>query len=539
MKNNWWNKRVFYQIYPRSFYDTNGDGVGDIQGIIKKLPYLKELGIGALWLSPLYASPNYDFGYDISDYYNIGKEYGTLKDFDALIKAANKFDIKIVMDLVINHTSFKHQWFEASKDPKSEYHNYYIWREGRGRKKNKAPNNWQSMFTGPAWTYEKSNNLFYLHLFTREQPDLNFYHRPVIDEVKKIMTFWLERGAHGFRCDVINCIYKDSLKNARQRVYKTGKEYYLNTKGTHDILKEIHRDVLLKFNAYTVGETTDITIHEAKAYLEDELTHIFPFEHTELDRFKLPIFKRKFRPSRLIKVLKKWHAALPPQTIFFENHDMPRIISRYGDEKRHQESGSAYAALILTMQATPYIYQGQEIGMLNSNFKDVSEMQDVSSINVYKLLRKLLFTHKRAIKMVNHFCRDHGRTPMQWNDKKHGGFSTHKPWLKVNDNYKEINVDKALKNKDSLYYDYQKLIALRKATPAILEGSLTFIATNKNVMAYDRILNEEVVRVVINLSNKEERIKINLDGELLYSNYAEFSDHQTKLRPYETQIIKR
>ena len=538
MSNKWWDERVFYQIYPRSFYDTNGDGVGDIEGIIKKLPYLKKLGIGALWLSPLYSSPDYDYGYDISNYYDISKQYGTLADFDRLIAAANEHDIKIVMDLVINHTSFKHDWFEASKDVNSEYHNYFIWREGRGRKKNKAPNNWQSMFTGSAWTYEQSNGLFYLHLFTREQPDLNFYHRPVIDEVKKIMTFWLEKGVSGFRCDVINCIYKDSLKNAKQRLYKTGREHYLNTKGTHDILKELNRDVLMKFDAYTVGETTDITLHEAKAYLEDELTHIFPFEHTSLDYYKLPIFKRKHKPSRLIKVLKKWNGVLPRQTMFFENHDLPRVISRYGNEKLRRESGSAFATLILTMDATPYIYQGQEIGMTNSNFKSVDEMKDVSSINVYQLLRSLLFPRKTALKMVNHFSRDHARTPMQWNKDKHGGFTKGNPWLKVNDNYEYINVEEALENSDSLYYDYEKLISLRAKTKTLLKGTLHFINTNRNIIAYDRKLDDEVIRVVINLSNKPKQTKISLDGELLYSNYREFSDYQTKLRPYETQIIK-
>ncbi len=538
MNIKWWDERVFYQIYPRSFYDSNGDGVGDIQGIIAKLPYLKKLGIGALWISPLYVSPNFDFGYDISDYQDINPEYGTLEDFDELIKAANELDIKIVMDLVINHTSFAHKWFLESKDPQSKYHNYYIWRKGRG-KKNKAPNNWQSMFTGSAWTYEQSNDMYYLHLFTKEQPDLNFYHRPVIDEVKNLMEFWLKRGVAGFRCDVINCIYKKSLDNARPRIYKTGRELYLNIDGTHEILKEINRDILAKFDAYTVGETTDITLHEAVAYLDDELTHIFPFDHTQLDYFKLPFIKRKFKPARLVRVLQKWHGVLPRQTMFFENHDIPRIVSRYGDENNRKLSATAYASLTLMMDATPYIYQGQEIGMSNLKITNINEIKDVATLNVYHLMRKLLVPKKLALKLVSHFSRDHARTPVQWSDEKHAGFTSGEPWLAVNNNYNKINVAANLSDDDSIHSNFVKLIALRNESPTIKHGKLVFLKENKNIIGFDRTYNDEVIRVLINLSKKEKRVKSSLDGELLYGNYDEYSDEQVKLRPFEVQIIKK
>ncbi|MFA5486033.1 MAG: alpha-glucosidase [Bacilli bacterium] len=540
MYNKWWHERVFYQIYPRSFNDSNGDGIGDIQGIIAKLPYLKKLGIGAIWLSPLYASPNYDNGYDISDYKAIHEEYGTMDDMKALIKAANELDIKLVMDLVINHTSFAHQWFIESKDPQSKYHKYYFWEKGKTTKSGKRlpPNNWQSMFTGSAWEYEPANDMFYLHLFTKEQPDLNFDHPPVIEEVKDILRFWLDLGIAGFRCDVINCISKTSLKNGRPKVYKTGQEHYLNTPGCHLILKELHNDVYSKYDAYTVGETMDITIHDAKEFLDNELTQVFAFDQVAVDHRSLPLFKKKYKPRNMIKALKKWQDTIDWNTLFYENHDVPRSISRFGSTKYRFESATALAASILFLRGTPYIYQGQEIGMTNVAFKSIDDLDDVSSINVYKLLRKLLFPKKLAWRFVNNFTRDHARTPMQWDDTKHAGFTKGTPWLMVNPNYKEINVAAQLNDNNSILRNYEKMIALRASDNALTKGNLTFLKSHKDILAVKRKLGASEYLVVINLGNKKRKHRLNIDGELMYGNYDEYFDDQKALRPYEVQVIK-
>lgn len=541
MYNKWWHERVFYQIYPRSFNDSNGDGIGDIQGIIEKLPYLKKLGIGAIWLSPLYASPNYDNGYDISDYKAINPEYGTMADMKELLKVADELDIKIVMDLVINHTSFKHQWFIESKDPKSPYHNYYFWRKGKTTKRGKRlpPNNWQSMFTGSAWTYEQSNDMFYLHLFTKEQPDLNFDHPKVIEEVKSILRFWLELGVAGFRCDVINCISKSSLKDGRPKVYKTGQEHYLNTPGCHLILKDLHNDVYSHYDAYTVGETMDITIHDAKTFLDKELTQVFAFDQVAVDHRSLPLFKKKYHPKNMIKALRKWQDTIDWNTLFYENHDVPRSISRFGSTKHRFESATALAASILFLKGTPYIYQGQEIGMTNVHFKSVDDLNDVSSKNVYKLLRKLLFPKKLAWRLVNNFTRDHARTPMQWDDSNNAGFTSGTPWLMVNPNYKAINVEAQLNDNNSILKHYEKMIALRQSSKALTKGSLTFLKSHKDILAFTRKLGESTYLVVINLGAKKRKHHLNIDGELRYGNYAEYFDDQKVLRPFEVQVLKQ
>jgi oligo-1,6-glucosidase len=541
MKYNWWHNRIAYQIYPRSFCDSNNDGIGDLKGIISKLPYLKELGIGAIWLSPVYPSPNYDYGYDIASYYDISEEYGTLEDMKTLLKEANKLDIKIIMDLVVNHTSFKHPHFEQSKDPNSKYHNHYVWKKGRVSKSGKKlpPNNWLSFFTGPAWTYEESNDMWYLHLFTKEQPDLNYDNQEVIDEVKKIMKYWLDLGVAGFRCDVINIIYKTSYANGKFSVYKRGLEHYLSQPRCHEILNEFHRDVLGPYNAFTVGETTDVTLEEAKTFTEnDELTMVFPFDHTSVDYRFLPLFKRKYKPSLLIKAMRKWQENIPWNSLFIENHDIPRAISRFGDETKPELSGSAIGAMILTLRGMPYIYQGQEIGMTNVDFKSIEEMKDVTSKNVYNLLRRFKICKKTALRLVNNFARDHARTPMQWKNSENAGFSTKMPWLRVNNNYNKVNVETQDKDTTSLLNQYRKLTKLRNSSEVLRRGDIEFIKSHKNVMSFIRTYNDEKILVVINLDKKERKIKLDLDGEILYCNYDEILDGTT-LRPYEVQIIKK
>lgn len=540
-EHNWWNDRVIYQIYPRSFCDSNNDGIGDLKGIISKLPYLKDLGIGAIWLSPVYPSPNYDYGYDISDYYDINPEFGTLDDMKELLRVAKELDIKIVMDLVINHTSFKHPHFEASKDVNSKYHNHYVWKKGKVTKKGKKlpPNNWQSMFTGPAWTYEPSNDMWYLHLFTKEQPDLNYANQEVIEEVKNVMRYWLDMGVAGFRCDVINIISKSSYEDGKHRMYKQGLEHYLSTPRCHEILHEFNRDVLSKYNAFTVGETTDVTLEAARTFTEnDELTTIFPFDHTSVDVRGIPLFKKKYKAKNMVKAMRKWQENIPWNSVFIENHDMPRAISRFGDEKNPIISGSAIAAMVLTLRGTPYIYEGQEIGMTNSEFNSIDEIRDVSARNVYFLLRKKGVCKRLSKKFVMNFCRDHARTPMQWKNAENAGFSTTKPWLKVNDDYDKVNVEDEEKAERSLLKEYKKLLQLRKDHQALTYGSIEFLDGNKNVLSFLRKYNDETLLVVINLDKKERKVKLDLDGEVIYANYLDLIDGN-KLRPFEVQIIKK
>lgn len=544
MEYKWWHDRVFYQIYPRSFCDSNNDGIGDIKGIISKLDYLKSLGVGALWISPLYKSPNYDYGYDISDYYNIHEDFGTLDDFKELMTKANRLDIKIVMDLVINHTSHLHPRFIESKNPLSKYHDHYIWREGKVDKKGRKlpPNNWDSMFTGSAWTYEPGNDMWYLHLFTPEQPDLNYNNQEVIEEVKNIMRFWLDLGVAGFRCDVINFIYKTSLKDGKKARYKTGKEHYLSQAGAHRILQELNRDVLAPYGAFTVGETSDVDLINAKTFTNgDELTMVFPFEHTSVDyRFNLPIFKKKYRPAKMIEIMKKWIQNVDWNPLFLENHDLPRSLNRFGDPKRPALSGSALAAMLLTLKGTPFIYQGQEIGMTNVNFESIDELKDVSSINVYNMLHKSYHIPKfLAWRFMMNFSRDHSRVPMQWNSKRYAGFSRVKPWLKVNKDYREVNVELLEKCKNSLLAHYKKLIKLRNQHKVLRHGEISFIPSDKNVLIFERMLEDKSILVIINLDKHSHHLSVNLDGELLFSNYEEVLEHQKIARPYEVQIIKR
>ncbi len=540
MHDKWWHERIFYQIYPRSFNDTNGDGIGDIQGIIAKLPYLKNLGIGAIWISPLYASPNFDNGYDISDYKAINPEYGTMEDMLELLKVAEKLDIKIVMDLVINHTSFQHDWFVKSKDPQSPYHNYYFWHKGKTTRsgKRRPPNNWQSMFMGSAWQYEASNDMFYLHLFTKEQPDLNYNNPAVLREVQEIIRFWLDLGVAGFRCDVINCISKTSLKRGRQRLYKTGREHYLNTPGCHLILKELNDSVLAPYGAYTVGETMDISIDDAKQYINNELTQVFMFDQTKVDQRFLPIFPRKYRPKNMIKAWKKWQTKIEWNTVFYENHDVPRSVSRFGSEKFRLASATALGASVLFLKGTPYIYQGQEIGMTNVDFQSIKDIEDISSRNVYDLLVKLKFPRKLAFKMVKHFTRDHARTPMQWDDSLNAGFSSGTPWLAVNPNYKTINVAANQKDGNSILSAYQKMIKVRQSHEALIKGEIIFLHSHRDVLAFLRVKENERYLVVINLGAKTVRHRLDLDGDVLYANYDVFFDHQKELRPYEVQVLK-
>lgn len=540
MEKEYFKENIVYQIYPRSFCDSNGDGIGDIPGIISKLDYLKELGVGIIWLSPVYKSPNQDMGYDVSDYLSINPEYGTLEDMDLLIVEAKKRGLRIIMDLVVNHTSDEHQWFIESKKPDSPYRDYYYWREGRNHNK-RPPNNWQSMFSGSAWKYDDEVGLWYLHLYGDKQIDLNFHNPKVIEEVKNILRFWLDRGIYGFRCDVINQIYKTTLDNGVQRLSQTGYEHYLNQDGNHRILREIHDEVFAKYDCMTVGETYMVDYENAKRFMDNELDMVFQFDHVNVDRRKTPIFARKYRPRRLKKILFNWQNNVEWNTNYLENHDQLRSIPRFGDEKQYYfESGKMLAMMIMFFKGTTYVYQGQEIGMTNIGTKDMSLVKDISALNVYRLLRKMKFSHKLSLKLVNNINRDNARTPMQWNEQAEAGFTSGKPWLIVNPNYETINVAKSLQDSDSIYHFYKQIIALKKETPALCYGDFKPLVTNGNIMAFLRTFGNVEYTVILNMSKKRQKNPLFLRGPVVVSNYKGHDDYENKLwlEPFEGALIK-
>lgn len=540
MEKRYFKENIVYQIYPRSFCDANGDGIGDIPGIVSKLDYLKDLGVGIIWLSPVYKSPNQDMGYDVSDYVDINPEYGTLEDMDVLIKEAKARGIRIIMDLVVNHTSDEHRWFIESKKPNSPYRDYYYWKEGKKNNK-KPPNNWQSMFSGSAWKYDSEVGLWYLHLYGDKQVDLNFHNPKVIEEVKQILRFWLDRGIYGFRCDVINQIYKTTLNNGRQRLSQTGREHYLNQEGNHRILREINEEVFSKYDCMTVGETYMVDYENARRFIDGELDMVFQFDHVNVDRKKTPVFARKYQPRRLKKILFGWQNNLEWNTNYLENHDQLRSIPRFGDEQQYYlESGKMLAMMIMFLKGTTYIYQGQEIGMTNIGTNDMSLVKDISALNVYSLLRKMKFPHKVALKLVNNINRDNARTPMQWDDSLNAGFSTGEPWLIVNPNYSQINVEKSLSDPQSIYHFYKKIIALKKDIPALCYGEFKPLVTSGSIMAFLRTFGEQEYTIILNMSKKPQKNPLFLRGEVIISNYEGSADYENKkyLEPFEGALIK-
>jgi oligo-1,6-glucosidase len=533
--SKWWQDKTVYQIYPRSFMDSNNDGVGDIPGIISKLDYLRELGIGVIWLSPVYKSPNEDNGYDISDYRDINPEYGTMDDMNSLIEEASVRGIKIIMDLVINHTSSEHEWFIKSRDKDSSYRDYYFWRPGRDRK---APNNWTSFFAEDAWEYDEKSGEYYLHLFAKGQPDLNYHNPAVLEEIKDIMRFWLEKGIAGFRCDVINIIWKSSLEDGRKRIALTGMEHYLSQEENHRILRELREDVLSEFDCFTVGETVFVTIETAGDLCNKErkeLDMVFPFEHMEIDQWFVKWFPRKFNPRRFFQTLAKWQKGLEWNANYFENHDQPRSVSRFGDEGQyHDKSAKALATLLLTLRGTPYIYQGQEIGMTNYPFKGLDEIRDIESHNLIKLAKKIHIPEWYRKKMLMRGCRDHARTPMQWSGRAGSGFTEGTPWLNINENHRDINVEVQSDEEDSILAYYKKLIRLRENSKALVEGSINIIEIQRDVFIYSRESNDEKIIIAINMSKKFHTVQ--LDGRVLFSNY-DLNDFKGTLRPFEAVIL--
>ena len=532
----WWKRKIIYQIYPMSFCDSNGDGIGDLPGIISRLDYLQRLGVGALWLSPVYPSPNKDNGYDISDYCEIHPNYGTLADLDRLIAEAKKRDIRIIMDLVINHTSDRHEWFQKSRRREEPYTDFYIWRKGE---KGKKPTNWGSFFGEDCWEYDEVRGEYYLHLFAKEQPDLNYHNEKVIAAIEDVMRFWLDRGVAGFRCDVINIIYKEAIKNGRWRPALTGCEYYLSTPGCHRVLHRLNRDVLSRYDAFTVGETVFVTPKMADDLVNpqrEELCTVFSFEHMETDCFKIKWFLRKFKPDRFFACLTKWQNALPWNTVYFENHDQPRSVSRYGnDAEYHDQSAKALATLLLTLRGTPFLYEGEEIGMTNFDFPDMEKVRDVESINIWNMGKRLHLPYGLRWRMIKTKSRDNARTPMQWDDSINGGFSAGTPWLSVNGNYPRINVKRQEDDLGSVLSYYRQLIAFRNGSRVLQEGDFTELYRKNGVYAYRRACDGEALTVVISLAEGER--KNPASGEVVCSNYGR-ETAPDRLAPYEALVLR-
>lgn len=531
----WWRHAVIYQVYPRSFQDSNDDGIGDIRGIISRLDYIASLGVDAIWLSPVYVSPNHDYGYDIADYRNINPEYGTMADMERLIAEARKRHLKIIMDLVINHTSDQHEWFQKSLDVNSPYHNYYIWQPGKQKRNGKLlpPNNWTSIFTGPAWTYMERPNQFYLHLFTAGQPDLNYHNPDVIKEIKGVLNFWLDKGVAGFRCDVINLLYEESLDDTtRPTTSGGGGEYYISTPCTHKVLRELYRDVLGPRQAFTVGELYDGTINQARIFTSgNELDTVFCFDHA-----KQGLGSRNMT-KRLKEGLIAEQTGLNWNTVFFENHDQQRSASVYGQGEYREQVAKMLATILFTLRGTSFVYQGEEIGMSDAKF-EFDELKDPVATIMYQTLRKMHAPKWLARKMGLRLTRDYARTPMQWSDNDNAGFSGHQPWLKLNPNYKEVSVEKQDNDESSVLNYYRQLIALKKSSLVLLDGEIRFVDDKKDVLVYLRTLGEQSILVVANLSHRKVRAQTKIVGELLVDSYGDRDgvDNDNLLRPYEVVV---
>lgn len=538
MATHWWQEVVVYQVYPRSFYDTDGDGIGDLQGIIAKLDYLAQLGIGAIWLSPVYQSPNDDNGYDISDYRKIMTEFGTMADMDVLIQEAKRRDIEIVMDLVVNHTSDEHPWFvDAKKSKDSPYRDYYVWSDPA--KDGGVPNGLASNFSGSAWTLDEESGQYYLHLFSKKQPDLNWTNPQLRQEVYDMMNYWIEKGIGGFRMDVIDLIGKIP----EQEITSNGPKL-------HDYLQEMNRATFGDKNLLTVGETWGATPENAKLYSDPqrhELSMVFQFEHVMLDQ-EPDKSKWDWAPLPLqdLKVaLARWQTELGTEgwnSLFWENHDLPRVISRWGNDQEYREASGKFFAIILhLLKGTPYIYQGEEIGMTNAPVTDISQVADIESINLYHERLAQGYTKEAILESINRKGRDNARTPMQWDDSPNAGFTTGTPWLAVNPNYREINVAQALADENSLFYTYQKLIQLRKNHPLVVWGDFELLDTVPELFAYLRRYEGQTWLVVGNFSN--DNLALDLPGyrvlETLIHNYpGEISALiNRQLAPWEAMVV--
>ena len=536
MEQHWWQEVVVYQVYPRSFYDSDGDGIGDLKGIIAKLDYLAKLGIGAIWLSPVYASPNDDNGYDISDYQRIMSEFGTMAEMDLLIQEAKKRQIEIVMDLVVNHTSDEHAWFvEAKENPDSPYRDYYVWSDPA--KDGGVPNGLTSNFSGSAWTLDEASGQYYLHLFSKKQPDLNWQNPQLRNEIYTMMNYWIDKGIGGFRMDVIDLIGK--IPEA---------EITNNGPKLHEYLQEMNQATFGDKDLLTVGETWGATPEIAKLYSDPkrhELSMVFQFEHVMLDQ-EAGKSKWDWTPLKINELkhaLARWQTELGEEgwnSLFWENHDLPRVISRWGNDREYREESAKLFAIILhMMKGTPYIYQGEEIGMTNSPVTDISQVKDIESINLYYERLAQGYDKETIIAAINRKGRDNARTPMQWSADVNGGFTSGTPWLKVNPNYQTINVEQALTDENSIFYTYQKLIALRKAYPLMIWGDFELLETTDKIFAYLRRYQGETWLVVGNFSDDKQTLDLGQYAvrKTIIHNYPEIiTSLARELRPWEAFV---
>lgn len=543
----WWKEAVIYQIYPRSFKDSDGDGIGDINGIIEKLDYLKDLGVDAIWCSPIYDSPNDDNGYDIRDYHKIMREFGSMEDFDRLLDEIHKRGMRLIMDLVFNHTSDEHEWFQDSvNNPNSEYRDYFIWRKGKGE--GIPPNNWESIFSGSAWNYYPQRDEWALHLFSKKQMDLNWENPKVRNSLYDITNWWLEKGVDGFRLDVISFISKqDDLPDGHELIgtlmgFK-GVEHYFYGPRLHEFLHEFRENSFGKYDAFTVGECQGTGIEMSRLMTEDvrgELDVVFSFDHI-VNPGKTPYSDCSFDLRPMVKNLEEWQTQYGNHcwpTLFVENHDVPRMISKVDRTNRYRnEIAKLIATMLLTLKGTPFIYQGQEIGMTNCDFENVSELHDVQSLRFYKKLVKDSTKEDKAFRTVLNGTRDHARTPMQWDSSLNAGFTTGEPWIKVNPNYTSINAQLQETSKTSILNFYRELIKLRKSNPALIYGEFIRAHDSKNSFSYFRKLGDDTLFIEMNLTNRTVTRKSYTDKfKLLSSNYE--TTLKTKLRPYEANIYR-
>lgn len=550
MRRQWWKEAIAYQIYPRSFMDSNQDGIGDIQGIIQKLDYLKGLGVDVIWISPIYPSPNDDNGYDISDYQEISPEYGTLQDFDRLLGEVHRRGMKLIMDLVINHTSDEHQWFIESRSSKeSEYRDFYIWHSG---KEGKEPNNWASIFGGSAWEYDDHTNEYYLHVFSKKQPDLNWENPKVRHRLYEMVNWWLDKGIDGFRVDAISHIKKKKgfpdISNPQKLSFVPSFEGHMNQEGIGKFLSEFADQTIRNYDVMTVGEANGVDITNAKEWVGEEngyFNMIFQFEHLDLwgksTSGSLDILKLK-------EVFTRWQKGLDGigwNALFLENHDQPRSVSTWGNDKDLRiTSAKAFATLYFLMQGTPFIYQGQELGMTNVHFESINDYNDVASKNLYKEETEAGKSHEEVMHIIWKNGRDNARTPMQWSSEPNAGFTTGTPWLQVNPNYSEINVEQSLADPNSIYHFYKKLIHLRKSSDTFMYGNYDLLLKNHpHVYAYSRTLRNDQYVIIINLFNECTTVELdkslkNKQKALVLSNYkgTVVEDNNWKLRPYEVNV---
>ena len=530
-----------YQIYPRSFCDSNGDGIGDIRGIISKLDYLADLGVDIIWLSPVYKSPNDDNGYDISDYRDIHPDFGTMADFDELLSEAKARGISIIMDLVINHTSDEHEWFERAKAGEEKYRNYYIIKKG---KDGALPNNWGNFFADCPWEPfgDPENGEYYLHLFSKKQPDLNWYNPEVYNEIADIMRFWLDKGVAGFRCDVINIIFKSSFADGKKHLALTGKEHYISTDGTHRILASLRRDVMDNYDAFTVGETVMVTPAMARdltAPERGELDMVFAFEHMECDQIGVKWFKTRFKPKKLMRTLTRWQTELDWNTCYFENHDQPRSVTRFTSGGEYRIIGAKMLlGLLFSLRGTTFVYEGQEIGMTNGAFDSLDEVMDIETHNVDKMARSLGIIEPFRWNLLKKTTRDNARTPMQWSADEGAGFTSGTPWLKLNPNYKEINVASDISDPDGVIAFFKKINSFKKSSDVLKNGSFKPLLESKYVYAFEREYNGESLIAVCSFKAGSVRLPESISGETVLSNYGD-SDASRTLRPYEFRLIRR